>query len=222
MPRATRLYSICSATGPGTPRAWAGVAARTATRPALPAFLDAYPDVRVEVSIDDALVDIVTGRFDAGIRFGEQVARDMIAVRVGPDVTAAIVGAPGYFARHALPMIPQDLQAHRCISYRMSTAGGLLPWELVQNGRPLQVRVGGPLVFNDADLILAAALAGQGLAYAWEDEVAGPVRAGRLVRVLETYSPTFPGFFLYHPSRRQTSPALAALIEAMRARMGAA
>lgn len=177
---------------------------------------------RVEVSIDDGLVDIVTGRFDVGIRFGEQVARDMIAVRVGPDVTAAIVGAPGYFARYAPPMVPQDLLAYRCINYRMSTAGGLLPWELVQNGRPLQVRVGGPLVFNDADLILAAALAGQGLAYAWEDGVAGHVRAGRLVRVLEAYSPSVPGFHFYHPSRRQTSPALAALIEAMRARTGAA
>ncbi len=188
--------------------------------PVLPAFLDANPDVRVEVSIDDGLVDIVTGRFDAGIRFGEQVAKDMIAVQVGPDMRAAVVGAPGYFARHAPPVVPRDLQAHRCINYRLPTAGGLLPWELLQDGRPLQVRVDGPLVFNDADLILAAALESQGLAYAWEDVVAEHLHAGRLVRVLEPYSPTFPGFYLYHPSRRQMSPALAALIEALRAQMG--
>jgi len=188
--------------------------------PVLPAFLDANPDVRVEVSIDDGLIDIVTGRFDAGIRFGEQVAKDMTAVRVGPDMRAAVVGAPGYFARHAPPVVPQDLQAHRCINYRLPTAGGLFPWELVQDGRPLQVRVDGPLVFNDADLILTAALESQGLAYAWEDVVAEHLRAGRLVRVLKPYSPTFPGFYLYHPSRRQASPALGVLIEALRAQMG--
>ena len=140
----------------------------------------------------------------------------MIAVRVGPDVRVAIVGTPGYFARHAPPVVPQDLQAHRCINYRLSTAGGLLAWDLVQNGRPLSVRVSGPLIFNDGELILAAVLAGQGLAYSFEDIVAEHLQAGRLVRVLEPYCPTFPGFFLYHPSRRQPSPALTALIGVLR------
>ena len=187
--------------------------------PALPAFLEANPEVRVEVIIDDGLVDIVSGRFDAGIRFGEQVAKDMIAVRVGPDVRVAIVGTPGYFARYGTPLVPQDLQAHRCINYRLVTAGGVLAWELVQDGQPIQVRVDGRLVFNDGDLILAAVLAGQGVGYAFEDIVAEPLRDGRLMRVLEGYSPTFPGFFLYHPSRRQTPPALSALIAALRARL---
>jgi DNA-binding transcriptional LysR family regulator len=185
--------------------------------PVLPRFLEAHPDVRVEITVDDGLTDIVAGRYDAGIRWGEKVAKDMIAVRVGPDTKAAVVGSPVYFAERPVPNTPRDLAGHRCINYRLATAGGLLPWGFEEAGRPLQVRVDGPLVFNDGDLILAAALAGQGIAYLYEDQIAGPVAEGRLIRVLAEWCPTFPGYYLYYPSRRQTPPALAALVDALRA-----
>lgn len=185
--------------------------------PALPGFLQAHPDVRVEVNINDGLIDIVADRYDAGIRFGEQVAKDMIAVRVGPDTKVAVVATPGYFAEHPPPRTLQHLQEHRCVNYRLTTAGGILPWEFRKDGRTIQVRVDGPLVFNDADLVLAAARSGQALVYLFEDQVSTDLASGRLVRVLEPWSPTFPGFFLYHPSRRQTPPALAALIDTLRA-----
>lgn len=187
--------------------------------PMLPQFLTTYPDIRVEVTIDDGLTDIIAGRYDAGIRFGEKVDKDMIAVRVGRDVTTAIVGSPGYLADHPAPVRPQDLTAHRCINYRYATSGDVYQWEFEEGGRPLQVRVDGPLVVNDGDLILAAALSGQGLAYLFEDQVAEHVAAGRLVRVMTAWSLTFPGCYLYHPSRRQTPPALAVLIDALRAQL---
>lgn len=191
-------------------------AATSVLWPVLPGFLDAHPDVSVEVAVEEGLTDIVASRFDAGIRFGDQVAKDMISVRVGRDVRAAVVGAPAYFAGHPAPGTPRDLAGHRCINYRLATAGGLFLWEFEEVGRPFRVRVDGPLVFNDGDLILEAALAGQGLAYLWEDQVTGPVAAGRLVRVLPDWCPPFPGYYLYYPSRRQTSPALAALVDALR------
>ena len=197
-------------------------AATSVLLPALPGFLSAYPDIRVEVTVDDGLTDIVESRYDAGIRFGEQVAKDMIAVRVGPDVQTVIVGAPAYFADHPPPRTPRDLARHRCILYRLATAGSLLPYELHDNGRPFQVKVDGPLVFNDGDLMRQAALAGQGLVYALEDDVADDVAAGRLIRVLARWSPKFQGCFLYYPSRRQTPPALAVLVEALRLRAGRA
>lgn len=193
-------------------------AATTVLFPALPAFLDAYPDVRVEVTVDEGLADIVADRYDAGIRFGENVARDMIALRIGADVQVAVVGSPAYLAAHGAPATPQDLAGHRCVNYRLATAGGLWPWEFAENGRRFQVRVDGPLVLNDGELILAAALAGQGIAYLFEDQVAGHLAAGRLARVLRPWCPAFPGYHLYHPSRRQVPPALAALIGALRAR----
>lgn len=191
-------------------------AATSVLWPVLPGFLKAYPDVRVEVTIDDGLTDIVASRHDAGIRFGEKVGKDMIAVRVGPDVTTAIVGAPAYFADHPAPRTPQELTGHRCINYRYATAGGLYQWEFEDDGRPFQVKVDGPLVVNDGDLILAAALSGQGLGYLFEDQVAEHVAAGLLIRVMAPWCVTFPGCYLYHPSRRQTPPALAALIDALR------
>ncbi len=197
-------------------------AATSVLLPALPGFLSAYPDIRVEVTVDDGLTDIVESRYDAGIRFGEQVAKDMIAVRVGPDVQTVIVGAPAYFADHPPPRTPRDLARHRCILYRLATAGSLLPYELHDNGRPFQVKVDGPLVFNDGDLMRQAALAGQGLVYALEDDVADDMAAGRLIRVLARWSPKFQGCFLYYPSRRQTPPALAVLVEALRLRAGRA
>jgi DNA-binding transcriptional LysR family regulator len=183
--------------------------------PALPSFLTAHADVHVELIVDDALTDIVTNRFDAGIRFGELVEKDMIAVRVGPDLQMAIVGAPSYFADHPPPRTPRELARHRCINYRSLRSGGLLPWDFVEKGRPFQLRVDGPLAFNDADLILEAALAGHGIAYVYEDSATAHVAAGRLTRILERSSPPFPGYYLYHPSRRQTPPALSALVTAL-------
>ena len=184
--------------------------------PALPRFLASHPDIRVDVIIDDNLTDIVAERIDAGIRFGDIVQKDMIAVRIGPDIRMAVVGAPSYFADHPQPKTPRDLAVHRCINYRLVRSGGLYAWDFEEKGRPFEVRVDGPLVFNNADLIREAALAGQGIAYVYEDEVSTDIKAGRLKRLLERWCPTFPGYYLYHPSRRQTPPALAALIGALR------
>ena len=191
-------------------------AATSVLWPVLPGFVDAHPDIHVEITIDEGLTDIVASRYDAGIRFGERVAKNMVAVQVGPDVRAAIVGSPAYFADHPVPNTPQDLAGHRCINYRLVTAGGLYLWEFEEDGRSFQLRVDGPLVFNDGDLILAAALAGQGIGYLYEDQIADHVAEGRLSRVLVEWCPTFPGYYLYHPSRRQTPPALTALIHALR------
>lgn len=186
--------------------------------PVLPAFLATYPDVRVEVSIDDDLKDIVASGFDAGIRFGEKVDKDMIALRVGPDLRFAIVASPDYFATHGTPITPQALAQHRCINYRFAGSGGLYAWEFEDAGRPIQVKVDGPLVFNDGEMILQAALAGQGVANVYEESAQEHLASGRLVRVLSDWMPTFAGCYLYHPSRRQTPPALKALIEALRHR----
>jgi len=186
--------------------------------PGLPSFLAAYPDVHVELVVEDALTDIVSSRFDAGIRFGELVEKDMIAVRVGPDLQMAVVGAPSYFASHPPPRTPRDLSRHRCINYRNLRAGGLQPWEFEEKGRPFELRVDGPLSFTSGDLILDAALAGHGIAYSYEDTVTAHVAAGRLTRALEKWCPPFPGYYLYHPSRRQTPPALSAFIASVRYR----
>lgn len=193
-------------------------AATTVLWPALPGFLAAHPEVRVEIETDDGLTDIVAGRFDAGIRWGEKVARDMVAVRVSPDIRIAVVGAPAYFAVHPAPASPHELSDHDCVNYRMRTGGGLYAWEFEREGRPLAVKVDGTLVLNDGDLILSAALAGRGLAYLYEDQVMAHLAAGRLVRVLEAWCPPRPGYYLYYPSRRQVPPALAALVEALRVR----
>ena len=186
--------------------------------PVLPTFLAAHPQVRVELIVDDNLTDIVANRFDAGIRFGNIVEKDMIAVRVAPDMRRAVVGSPAYFAENPPPRTPHDLSHHRCIAYRMVRSGGLYAWEFEADGRPLAVRVEGPLVFNDSDLMREAAIRGVGVAYLYEDDAQEDLRAGRLVRVLEDWCPRLPGYFLYHPSRRQTPPALAALIAALRTR----
>jgi DNA-binding transcriptional LysR family regulator len=184
--------------------------------PVLPRFLASHPDIRLEVLVDDTLTDIVANRIDAGIRFGDLVEKDMIAVRIGPDIEMAVVGAPSYFADHPAPRTPRELSRHRCINYRQVRSGGLYPWDFEEKGRPFAVRVEGPLVFNDSDLIREAALLGQGLAYVYENEVAADLEAGRLTRILEKWCPAFPGYYLYHPSRQQTPPALAALIGALR------
>jgi DNA-binding transcriptional LysR family regulator len=187
--------------------------------PKLARFLPAYPDIKVELDISYDLKDIVAERFDAGVRMGEQVARDMIAVRIGPAMRMAAVAAPAYFARHPPPRNPQELAAHTCINLRLPTLGGLYAWEFERNRRPVNVRVGGQLVFNSLTPILAAALDGFGVAYLPEDDMLlEHVHAGRLVRVLEDWCPPFPGYHLYYPSRRQPSPAFALVVEALRYR----
>jgi DNA-binding transcriptional LysR family regulator len=184
--------------------------------PKLPRFLASHPDIRMEMIVDDSLIDIVAERIDAGIRFGDIVEKDMIAVRIGPDIRMAVVGAPSYFVDHKVPRTPRELAGHRCINYRRVRSGWVYAWDFEDKGRPFQVRVEGPLSFNNGDLIREAALAGQGLAYVFDDEVAADIKAGRLRRILEKWCPTFPGYYLYHPSRRQMPPALSALIAALR------
>lgn len=188
-------------------------AAQMVLVPALPAFLLAHPEVRVEVSVDNSLTDLVAGGFDAGIRFGEHVDKDMIAIRVGPDLRTIVVGTPGYFERHPPPETPADLARHACIGYRLKSTGGLLPWEFEYEGREIKMHVSGPLIADEVPLALAATRAGAGLGYVMDHEVADDLAAGRLVQVLDAYCPTFPGYYLYHPSRRQTPPALRALID---------
>ncbi|MEK0081605.1 LysR family transcriptional regulator [Benzoatithermus flavus] len=203
----------------GTIRITAGEhAADTILWPALEKLLPDYPEIKVEIAVDNGLTDIVAGRFDAGVRLGEQVAKDMIAVRIGPDMRMAVVGAPSYFAQRPPPRTPQDLTAHDCINIRLPTYGGLYAWEFEKDGRQLRVRVEGQLVFNNTALRLNAALAGLGLAYLPEDQVQAHLAEGRLVRVLADWCPPFPGYHLYYPSRRQPTPAFALLVEALRHR----
>ncbi len=190
-------------------------AATSVLCPALPGFLDAHPDIRVEITVDEGLTDIIESRYDAGIRFGEKVAKDMVAVKVGADIQTTVVGSPAYFADRSIPIAPQDLAGHNCINYRFATSGGLYSWEFEEDGRPFQVKVDGSLIFNDGDLLLAAALAGQGIAYLFEDQITDLVAEGRLLQVLTQWCPIFPGYYLYHPNRRQTPPALAALIDVL-------
>ena len=191
-------------------------AAQTILWPALARLLEAYPDIKVEITVDYGLTDIVTERYDAGVRLGEQVAKDMIAVRIGPDMGMAVVGAPSYFATHKRPRRPQDLTDHPCINIRLPTYGGLYAWEFEKAGRELKVRVEGQLVFNDIGLRLKAALAGFGLAYLPEDQVQAHLAGGELIRVLADWCPPFPGYHLYYPSRRQPTPAFVLLVNALR------
>jgi len=186
--------------------------------PALMKFLPNYPDIKVEITVDYGLTDIVAQRYDAGVRLGEQVAQGMIAVRIGPDMRMAVVGAPSYFAKRSPPKKPQDLTDHDCINLRLPTYGGLYAWEFEKGNRELKVRVGGQLIFNGISQRLNAVLAGFGLAYMPEDVAQPYIAQGRLVRVLEDWCPPFPGYHLYYPSRRQSSPAFALLVDALRYR----
>ena len=186
--------------------------------PKLERFLPKYPDIKVEIIVDYGLTDIVAERYDAGVRWGEQVAKDMIAVRVGPDIRFAVVGAKSYFAKRPQPKTPQDLVGHTCINLRFPTHGGLYAWEFEQRGRELKVRVEGQLVFNGIFQILDAALGGFGLAYVPEDLAQPHLAKGRLKRVLEEWCPPWSGYHLYYPSRRQPSAAFALLVEALRYR----
>jgi DNA-binding transcriptional LysR family regulator len=193
-------------------------AAEAVLWPALARLLPKYPDIKVELMVDYGLTDIVTERYDAGIRLGEQIAKDMIAVRIGPDMRMAVVGAPSYFARRPRPKRPQDLTAHDCINLRLPTYGSVYAWEFEKNGRELRVRVEGQLVFNNIALRLAAALAGLGLAYLPEDQVRAHLVDRRLIRVLADWCPKFSGYHLYYPSRRQATPAFGLLVDALRYR----
>ncbi|MBB3226459.1 DNA-binding transcriptional LysR family regulator [Luteibacter sp. Sphag1AF] len=184
--------------------------------PALETFLPQYPDIQVEIAIDYGLVDIVAERYDVGIRIGEQVAKDMIAVPIGPPLRMAVVGTPAYFAGRKRPKTPQDLTGHNCINLRVPTRGGLYVWEFEKNGREVRVRVEGQLVLNGFTQILHAARAGLGLAWIPEDAVLKDVEDGRLVRVLENWCEPFAGYHLYYPNRRQAAPALKLFVEALR------
>ena len=188
--------------------------------PALAKLLPHYPDINVELIIDYGLTDIVAEHYDAGVRLGEQVAKDMIAVRIGPDMRMAVVGAPSYFAKRPRPKKPQDLTAHDCVNIRMPTYGGLYVWEFEKGGREVRVRVEGQLVFNSLALRLKAALAGLGLAYVPEDQVQHHLASGELIRVLADWCASFPGYHLYYPSRRQPTQAFAVLVDALRYRDG--
>lgn len=191
---------------------------RTVIWPRLGPFLKRYPDIRVEVTSESALTDIVAERYDAGVRLGESIARDMIAVRIGPDWSMAVVGAPGYFAEHAPPRTPHDLTAHDCINLRLMSYGGHYAWEFEKDGTRLNVRVDGQLSFNASPPILAAALEGHGLACIPEDMAAPFIADGKLKRVLKDWMPRFVGYHLYYPSRRQASPAFELLVDALRYR----
>ena len=190
--------------------------ADTILLPKLAKFLPEYPDIKVELTVDYGLTDIVAQRYDAGVRWGEQVAKDMIAVRIGPDMRIAVVGAPSYFAKRSPPKKPQDLTDHICINLHLPTYGGLYAWEFERGGRELRVRVEGQLVLNGTTQMLNAALAGFGLAYLPEDLAQPHMAQGRLKRVLDDWCSPFPGYHLYYPSRRHSSPAFALLVDALR------
>ena len=176
---------------------------------------DAIPDIRIEISSDNRFTDIVADRFDIGVRLGADVAKDMIAVRIAPDMRLVVVGSPAYFERHPRPTTPQDLTGHDCIGLRLPTHGGLLSWEFRRKGRTVNAHVTGRLVFNNGDLMADAALAGQGLAWVPADIVREHVDAGRLVTVLDSWAMTLPGYHLYYVSRR-SSPAVTLVVEALR------
>ena len=187
-------------------------------RPILPAFTAAHPDATVEVLIDYAYRDIVADRFDAGIRLGEKLERDMIALKVSSEFSMAVVATPRYLARSGPIGHPSDLTRHRCINYRMVTAGTIYAWEFERAGQALNVQVSGPLIFNEPELMLEAALEGLGVGYLLDYEVAPYIESGRLVRLLADWTPPFPGFYLYYSSRQQMRPVLAAFLELIRAR----
>jgi DNA-binding transcriptional LysR family regulator len=186
--------------------------------PKLRKFLRQFPDINVELTLDNGLTDIVRERYDAGVRMGEHLAKDMISARIGPDFCLAVVGAPSYFAERPKPNHPKELVRHKCINFRLPSFGGLYAWEFEEDGREIKIRVEGQLVFNNSFNILEAALDGFGLAYIPEEIILPYVKQKRLVRVLQKFSPHWDGYHLYYPSRRQSSPAFVALVEALRHR----
>ncbi len=202
----------------GTVRITAGEHAAWMLQPALARLAPEYPDIRIELMVDYGLVDIVADRFDAGVRLGEQVAKDMIALRIGPDIRMAVAGSPAYFENHPRPRVPQNLTEHNCINMRLPTYGGLFPWEFEKHGREVKVRVEGQLVFNSLRPRLDSARQGLGLTYMPQDVLAPYFANGELVEVLADWCPPFAGYHLYYPSRRHPSPAFSLLVEALRYR----
>jgi DNA-binding transcriptional LysR family regulator len=203
----------------GTVRITAGEhAAISVLAPALDKFLPDNPDVKVEITVDYGLTDIVAERYDAGVRLGEQVAKDMIAIRIGPEMRMAVVGSPSYFRQNPWPEKPEDLTRHNCIQIRMPTHGNILSWEFEKDEHELRVKAEGQLVFNNIAMRLDAVKRGLGLAYMPEDQVANQIADGELIRVLEDWCAPFPGYHLYYPNRRHTSPAFALVIDALRYR----
>ena len=193
-------------------------AATTVLWPVLQKLLPHYPDIHIELSVDSGLTDIVTERFDAGVRLGEALAKDMVAVRIGPELRMAVVGSPTYLAGRPIPRTPHDLANHTCINLRMRSGGGLYAWELERDGRALHVRVDGQLAFDNTNMIVRAAEAGFGLGFVMEDDVRTQLAQGRLLRVLDDWCQPFAGYHLYYPSRRQPSAAFALLVDALRDR----
>jgi DNA-binding transcriptional LysR family regulator len=190
-------------------------AADTILWPKLSKLLPDYPELRIEINIDYGMIDIVEQRFDAGVRHGDRVAKDMIAMRIAPDMRMAVVGSPSYFSTRKKLVRPQELTTHNCANLRLATYGGLYAWEFAKAGKELQVQVQGQMIFNTTLQMLTAALQGYGLAFVPEDLVRQHVAEGRLVRVLEDWCPAFPGYHLYYPSRRQSSPAFALVLKAL-------
>jgi DNA-binding transcriptional LysR family regulator len=193
-------------------------AAQTVLWPVVDRYLRQYPDVHIEIDADTSLTDIVSERFDAGVRLGEQLAKDMIAIRIGPQLRMAVIAAPSYFAAHGKPKTPHDLTSHKCINLRMRTSGGLYVWEFEKGGQELNVRVEGQITFNGAAPILQAVQAGHGIAYVMEDRARPLLDSGAAIRVLESWCPSFDGYHLYYPSRRQPTPAFSLLVEMLRFR----
>ncbi|MBS7778020.1 LysR family transcriptional regulator [Acidovorax sp. CCYZU-2555] len=193
---------------------------RSILLPKLTPLLHAYPDIQVEFDVDYGLRNIVADRFDAGVRLGSTIDKDMIAVAISPPFRMAVAGAPDYFEKHPVPKTPRDLVGHNCINQRMQTAGGLFAWDFARRGKPLNVRVQGQMIFNTSLSIVDAAVAGLGLAHLPEQEFTPHLEQGRLQRVLEDWCPALPGFYLYYPSRRQPSPAFSLVVEALRVRQG--
>ncbi|TWB36555.1 LysR family transcriptional regulator [Nitrospirillum pindoramense] len=184
--------------------------------PRLRSVMGRYPDIQIEFSIDNGLRNIVEDGFDAGVRLGENVEKDMVAVRIGPDWRLVAVASPGYFANRPVPRHPDDLIVHMCINRRQATQGGLYAWEFSKDGKELRVRVQGQLTFNTSYAMVDAAMSGYGIAYLPEDIVRRHVEAGELLLVLDDWSPPFPGYFIYYPSRRQNLPAFQIVVEALR------
>ena len=193
-------------------------AVRTILWPKLARLLPAYPDLKIEFSIHYGLIDIVAERFDAGVCVGDQVAKDMIAMRISPDFHMTVVGSPSYFSTREVPAVPQDLTEHNCINLRLPTHGGLYAWEFEKDGQELNVHVQGQVVLNTSPEIVTAALEGYGLAYVPQDVADRHIAAGDLVQVLDDWRPTYPGYHLYYPSRRNASPAFLLVLDALRLR----
>jgi DNA-binding transcriptional LysR family regulator len=194
------------------------IAATQLIAPMLGPFHQTYPDIVLDVVVDDSLTDIVAGRFDAGIRLSERLEKDMVALKIGEDLQMIAVASPAYIKQHGAPSTPRELQNHRCINFRLPTSGNLYRWEFARGQREFELSVDGPLIVNDVDLALQAAAQGVGIAYVFDDQAKVLIAAGKLTRLLEPWSPHFPGFYFYYPSRRQTRPALRALIDFLTAR----